>query len=77
VTAEEAERAGVVIVMESGQARRLELESGVTADRTLIWGDLDPAPITMRRISDPLGNGRSLWRPPPGSTGACMRWWPR
>jgi hypothetical protein len=48
VTAEEAERAGLVIVMESGQARQ--------GSWNLILGDLDPAPITMRRISDPFGN---------------------
>jgi protein-tyrosine-phosphatase len=55
VTLKEAERAGLVIVMESAQARRITREFGVSASRILILGDLDPGPILTRKISDPYG----------------------
>jgi len=55
VTAEEAQQAGLVIVMEKGQARKMEREFGVSASRILVLGDLDPGSIQTRTISDPYG----------------------
>jgi protein-tyrosine-phosphatase len=55
VTAEDARNASVVIVMEAQQAETVVGEFGADRQRTLVLGDLDPSPITLRTIADPYG----------------------
>jgi protein-tyrosine-phosphatase len=73
VTAAEARRAGLVIVMEWGQARRVETEFGVRTDRILILGDLDPDPVATRRIPDPYGHAPEVFRETYDRIDRCVR----
>jgi|CeladaMinimDraft_18_1061708.scaffolds.fasta_scaffold00085_25 protein-tyrosine phosphatase len=46
--------ADLIVVMEPGQARRIQVVYGVDPDAVLVLGDLDPLPIETRAIRDPV-----------------------
>lgn len=73
VTAAAARRAGLVIVMEWGQARRVATEFGVRTDRILILGDLDPDPVATRRIPDPYGHAPEVFGETYDRIDRCVR----
>lgn len=53
ITGETARRTGLVVVMTPDQARAA-VRLGAPPDRVLILGDLDPEPIGLRSIPDPI-----------------------
>ena len=55
VTADDARHSDLIIVMERWHATRVIHECGAPPGRTLLLGDLDPAPIASRAIPDPYG----------------------
>lgn len=54
LTAEEASRAGLVVVMDPRQRRGVR-RLGCPARNALVLGDLDPDPVATREIVDPFG----------------------
>lgn len=46
--------ADLIVVMEPGQARRIQAVFGVDPEVLLVLGDLDPLPIETRAIRDPV-----------------------
>jgi len=46
--------ADLIVVMEPGQARRIQAMFGVDPEALLVLGDLDPLPIETRAIRDPV-----------------------
>lgn len=44
----------LIVVMEPGQARRIQAVYGIDAEALLVLGDLDPLPIETRAIRDPV-----------------------
>jgi protein-tyrosine-phosphatase len=44
------------------QRRQLRREQGIDPDRVLHLGDLDPEPIRARKIEDPWGKERTIFR---------------
>lgn len=61
ISLESAQRAGLIIVMEPGQAHQVHRRFGVPAERLLVLGDLDPEPIRTRVILDPVLKPRSVF----------------
>src|SRR5688572_850028 len=51
----------LIVVMEPSQARTLCQQHGVSADRILVLGDLDPGPIPSRTIPDPYGKSEATF----------------
>jgi protein-tyrosine phosphatase len=44
----------LIVVMDTKQRARLEIEHGVPRERVVLLGDLDPVPIDRRTIHDPV-----------------------
>lgn len=65
LTAAAARAAGLVVVMTASQARAVR-RLGVPATQVLVLGDLDPKPIDLRAIPDPIEQ-------PPAVFDACFR----
>lgn len=61
ISPEAAQRAGLIVVMEPGQAREVHRRFGISAERLLVLGDLDPEPIRTRLIVDPVLKSRAVF----------------
>ena len=61
ISAESAQRAGLIVVMEPGQAREVHRRFGIPVERLLVLGDLDPEPIRTRVILDPVLKPRAVF----------------
>jgi protein-tyrosine phosphatase len=46
--------ADLIVVMDTAQRMRIEIEHGVPRERIVLLGDLDPLPIDRRTIHDPV-----------------------
>lgn len=61
ISPESAQRAGLIVVMEPGQARDVHRRFGIPVERLLVLGDLDPEPIHTRLILDPVLKPRAVF----------------
>jgi protein-tyrosine phosphatase len=53
--------ADLVLVMDEHQANELALRYQASAARLLVAGDLDPAPLGLRKVDDPWGKPRAAF----------------
>jgi protein-tyrosine phosphatase len=63
----------LVVVMEARQARALRSHFGVSADRLLVLGDLDPGSIDGRSIADPWQSPGTVLGPSYQRVERCVR----
>jgi protein-tyrosine phosphatase len=61
VTAGLVRAASLIVVMEPEQARELADRFGVPAGQVLVLGDLDPDPIDIRSVTDPMLKPRDVF----------------
>lgn len=62
VSGGDVHEAGLVVVMDPAQARKLRRSFGVDPYSILVLGDLDPAPFAPRTIHDPVDGSEDIFR---------------